>query len=143
MAKATTQYGILDTVAQRVTPTAHDPQGAKPSITVDAHAGTSATAALSGDSTDFAGKITLVTGSAGWAAGSQLKVLFGTPFSAPPKVVLTPADATAAATFVTHRFIATPLTDGTGFTVDVGAGGTVDSGAATSNFFYSVNSVQA
>jgi hypothetical protein len=100
MAKATTQYGILDTVAQRVTPTAHDPQGAKPSITVDAHAGTSATAALSGDSTDFAGKITLVTGSAGWAAGSQLKVLFG-------------------------------------------AGGTVDSGAATSNFFYSVNSVQA
>lgn len=72
-----------------------DNGGTNPSIAADANAGTGATATLSAGASDVAGTITLTTGSAAWASGSQLTVTFNIPY-ANAAVVLTASNDNAA-----------------------------------------------
>jgi hypothetical protein len=57
-----------------------------------ANAGTSATCTVSGNDTN--GQITLVTGSASWAAGVQCTITFSSSFGAAPHPVISPANNT-------------------------------------------------
>jgi len=64
---------------------------------VSANAGTGATCTVTGD--DTAGRITLVTGSASWAAGAQCTINFSSSFASAPYPVISPA-GTADTSFV-------------------------------------------
>ncbi len=69
--------------------------GTAPLATPDANAGTSATCTVAG--TDIAGTITLTTGSAAWATGSQCAVTFNVAYGAAPRCSITPTNAAASA----------------------------------------------
>lgn len=72
--------------------------GSAPSATPNANAGTSATCNVSGN--DVNGSITLVTGSAAWAAGAQCAITFDTAYNVAPKCALTATNGNAAAAFL-------------------------------------------
>jgi hypothetical protein len=71
---------------------------AAPTVAAGAGAGTGATAALQAGSTDTSGYLNLTTGSAGEAGSSPIATItFNAAYPAAPKVILTPANAAAAA----------------------------------------------
>lgn len=70
-------------------------QTTPPAIAADANAGTSASASVN-NATDLAGGISLTTGSAAWAAGTQLTLTFDDAFNVAPRAVLTPKNIYAA-----------------------------------------------
>lgn len=69
-------------------------QTSLPSTAPQAAAGTGATCSVSG--TDTSGKLTLVTGNAGWASGDQCIVTFNDAFPADADCVLSPANSSSA-----------------------------------------------
>lgn len=86
-----------------------------PTVVADPASGTLASASLS-NATDLAGQVTLTTGSAAWATGSQLHVTFAKPYTTPPMIVLEPASSdTALSTAAKSRYI---TRDANGFSLN-------------------------
>lgn len=79
-----------------------------PTATVNANAGTGASALITGN--DTKGQITLTTGSGAWAIGAQAIVTFARNYDTAPIVVLTAADADAATAFRVHDVYVTSTT---------------------------------
>lgn len=77
--------------------------------TVDANAGTSATCAVSAQSNDISGKVTLVSGSGAWATGTQCSIAFASAYASAPKCTFSPKNS-ATATLSTNQFISTSTT---------------------------------
>lgn len=71
------------------------PQTTPPVATPDANAGTGATSSLSTGSADASGQLTLVTGSASWAAGDQVEVAFNQAYDTAPSCIIFPANDNA------------------------------------------------
>ena len=95
-----------------------------PTISVNAHAGSTATATIIGN--NWYGKITIASAGTGQAAGVQASVTFGAAFQRTPFVILMPADATSQGI---NAEAANPST--TGFDVDSATAPT-----AASNYIY-------
>lgn len=81
-------------------------------------AGTGATCTLS-NATDIAGRVNLTTGTAAWAVGTQCRITFNKPFSVPPIIIITPANAIAAQNLGGRQIFAT--TSNTFFDISFGA----------------------
>jgi hypothetical protein len=110
-------------------------KGTAPTVAVNANAGTSGTAALDSNATDLAGTLTLTTGSASWAAGTQATVTFGTPFQKAVYVTISPANTAAAQLWSTLK----PYTTLTGLTALNLAFQVADSAAHTLAITYIVH----
>lgn len=108
-------------------------QTTAPTFTVSANAGTSAAASLT-NATDVAGKISLTTGTAGWAVGTQITITYNKPYTTPPVVILTPTNALAAGAFnVKNAFVTSNFT--TFFTINFGFAETVSAKIYTWNYY--------
>jgi hypothetical protein len=91
-------------------------RGTAPTVAVNANAGSGGSATLDSHATDLAGQISLTTGTASWATGTQATVTLGTPLQTAGYVTLTPANAAAASIWATVKPYVT-LTGLTAFNV--------------------------
>lgn len=71
-------------------------QTVSPVATVDANAGTGATCGIDSGGTDHAMNVTLVSGSASWAAGSQCAIVFDKQWDQTPRCVFSAINSSAA-----------------------------------------------
>jgi hypothetical protein len=104
---------------------------AKPSVAADAGAGSgSPTLSLASTSTDLAGQINLTTAAVTAGANDVVTVSFSNSFGSAPNVLLSPANANAAAISGTAAVYVTSST--TSFKVSVGSAGL----ASTTNYIW-------
>lgn len=81
-----------------------------PSAVVDANAGSTATCSIIGASSDNALTVNLITGTSGWASGSQCEITFDQPFGATPRCTIGATNINAA--IAATNFYITPSNTG-------------------------------
>lgn len=94
-------------------------QTTAPTITPNTNAGTGATTTLS-NATDTAGIINLTTGTASFGAGIVATITFNKSYATAPIVIISPANAQAAADGGSAHHIYYPPASTTGFTINFG-----------------------
>ena len=105
-------------------------------IIANANMGTGATAALI-NATDIAGVIYLDFGSAPWAAGAQATITFNRPYGNEAIIIISPADAAAAAAMALQR----PYANSNGNTFILSFGAAATSGSVMRFFYYIIETV--